>query len=124
VIQATLIRAGAAESRPGPAILEETMSLFFVRHQHGPETCPAKDPQMGAMLLDHLNPQNARRFGVEVQSDAVLDNQHTLVMIVEAPGATQVENFMQPFRMAGEVEIWPASTCEVVVDRAGCETPV
>lgn len=96
------------------------MSLYFVRHQHNAETCPARDPQMGAMLLTHINPLNARKFGVNIQGDAVLDNQHTFVLIVDAEDSSQIENFMQPFKMAGSVEIWPASTCEVVVERAGC----
>jgi len=96
------------------------MSLYFVRHQHNEETCPARDPQMGAMLLTHINPLNAQKFGVNIQSDAVLDNQHTFVLIVDAEDQSYIDNFMQPFKMAGSVEIWPASTCEVVVERAGC----
>lgn len=98
------------------------MSLYFVRHQHTPETCPAKDPNMGAMLLSHLSPRNASKFGITIHGDAVLDNQHTLVMIVDAPGAEQVDQYMQPFKMAGSVEITSASTCESVVERLGCET--
>ena len=31
------------------------MSLYFVRHQHDAETCPAKDPQMGQMLVQHVS---------------------------------------------------------------------
>ena len=96
------------------------MSLYFVRHQHSAETCPARDPQMGSNLLSHISPLNARKFGVNIQSDVVLDNQHTFVLIVDAEDPSQIENFMQPFKMAGSVEIWPASTCEVVVERAGC----
>lgn len=96
------------------------MSLYFVKHQHSAETCPAKDPMMGSMLLSHINPANARKFGVELHGDAVLDGQHTFVLIVEAQGKEQVENFMQPFSQAGPVEIQPASSCEVVVERAGC----
>jgi hypothetical protein len=96
------------------------MSLYFVRHQHTPETCPAKDPAAGSMLLSHIDPANARKFGVDIHGDAVLDGQHTFVLIVEADGQAQIENFMQPFSQAGKVEIFPASTCEVVVERAGC----
>ena len=47
------------------------MSLYFVHHQHSDETCPARDPQMGAMLLTHINPANARTYGVDLISDAV-----------------------------------------------------
>lgn len=96
------------------------MSLYFVRHQHDAETCPAKDPQAGSMLLAHLNPSNARQYGVRIQSDAVLDGQHTFVLVLEAEGDDQVKDFMQPFAQAGSVEIWPASHCETVVERAGC----
>jgi hypothetical protein len=96
------------------------MSLFFVKHEHSAETCPAKDPNMGAMLLSHISHENARKFGIEIQGDAVLDNQHTFVLILEAQDRDQVENYMQPFKMAGPVEIYPASQCEEVVERAGC----
>ena len=96
------------------------MSLYFVRHQHSPESCPAKDPQKGNMLLDHINPSNALKFGINLKSDAVLDNQHTFVLIMDADNQDQIENYMAPFKQAGEVEIWPASTCETVVEREGC----
>lgn len=96
------------------------MSLFFVRHEHNPETCPAKDPAAGNMLLEHISPANARKFGVDVQGDAVLDGKHTFVLILEADAQANIENFMAPFKQAGPVEIYPASLCETVVERAGC----
>lgn len=96
------------------------MSLFFVRHQHAADTCPARDPAMGAMLLSHISPLNAQKYGLEIQGDAVLDGQHTFMMIIEANEKAQIEDFMTPFRQAGPVEIWPASHCETVVERAGC----
>ena len=46
------------------------MSLFFVQHKHIPEACPAKDPQQGSMLLKHIERVNARKFGLEILSDA------------------------------------------------------
>jgi uncharacterized protein with GYD domain len=97
------------------------MSLYFVRHQHAAETCPAKDPNMGQMLVQHIDRNNARKFGVEIQGDAVLDGQHTFVLIVEAEDKEYLQNFMQPFAQAGSVEILPASTCEAVVERLGCD---
>lgn len=96
------------------------MSLYFVRHQHNPETCPAKNPQMGQMLLQHLSKANARKFGIELHGEAVLDGRHTLVLILEAEQKEYVEQFMAPFAQAGSVEIVPASACEAVVERAGC----
>lgn len=97
------------------------MSLYFVRHQHDAETCPAKDPQMGQMLVQHVSKSNARKFGVDLLGDAVLDGQHTFVLILEAEDQAYIEQFMQPFAMAGSVEITPASSCETVVERQGCE---
>jgi uncharacterized protein with GYD domain len=97
------------------------MSLYVVRHQHSPETCPARDPQMGQMLVQHVDKQNALKFGVDILSDAVIDGQHTFVLIVESDDRHNIENFMQPFAQAGSVEILPASTCEAVVERQGCD---
>ena len=96
------------------------MALFVVRHQHPAEQCPARDPQMGSMLLQHLSAENARQHGVAIQGEAVVDGQHTLYLIVEAEGRDRVEEFMKPFRMAGSVEVLQASPCEVVVARRGC----
>ena len=76
---------------------------------------------MGAMLLAHISPTNARNFGINIQGDAVLDNQHTFVLILEADDRAAIDQFMQPFKMAGSVEVWPASACEEVVERLGCE---
>jgi len=97
------------------------MALYFVRHQHNAETCPAKNPEMGQMLVQHIDKKNARKYGVDILGDAVLDAQHTFVLIVEAEDKQYIENFMQPFAMAGSVEITAASSCEAVVERGGCE---
>ena len=96
------------------------MSLYYVKHQHNPETCPAKDPDMGAMLLSHLSPRNAGKYGITIFGDAVLNGQHTLIMIVDAAEQAKVEEFMSPFRQAGPVEVVAASNCEAVVERGGC----
>ena len=96
------------------------MSLFVVRHQHEATSCPARDPVMGAMLLTHISQQNARKYGIDLHGEGVLDGKHTFYLIMEAETADQIESFMQPFQQAGQVEIWPASACEKVVDRAGC----
>ena len=97
------------------------MPLYFVRHQHTAETCPAKDPAMAQALLEHLDRSNARRYGIELQAEAVLDAQHTLVLIAESEDVSFLEDYMAPFRQAGSVEILSASTCEAVVERHGCD---
>lgn len=96
------------------------MSLFVVRHEHAAETCPAGHPEMGPMLVQHVSPENAKQFGITVHGDAVLDGKHTFYLILDAAGEEKVKEFMAPFYQAGSVEIWPASSCEQVVERAQC----
>jgi len=40
------------------------MALFVVRHHHAADHCPAQNPDMGAMLLNHLSRPNVRQYGV------------------------------------------------------------
>jgi hypothetical protein len=40
------------------------VALFIVRHQHPAER---GDPEMGALLLNHLSRPNVRRAGIEIQ---------------------------------------------------------
>ena len=96
------------------------MALFIVRHQHAPEHCPAQDPDMGAMLLNHLSRPNVRQYGVQIQGEAVVQGEHTLYFIVEASDERQLRGFMQPFEQAGSLDIYPASTCARVVASGGC----
>jgi len=39
----------------------------------------------------------------------------------DARSRDDLERFMQPFAQAGTVEIMPATTCEAVVERGGCD---
>jgi hypothetical protein len=96
------------------------MSLFVAKHQHSPEVCPAKDPEMGAMLLEHLSDENAAKLGISIHGEAVIEGQHTLYLIAEAPDRETVEGFLAPFAMAGSVEVLEANPCATVVGRAGC----
>jgi len=47
------------------------MSLFIVRHQHPADGCPAQDPFLGASLLNHMSRPNVRKFGLQIQGEAV-----------------------------------------------------
>jgi DMSO/TMAO reductase YedYZ molybdopterin-dependent catalytic subunit len=96
------------------------MALFVVRHHHTAEHCPAQDPYMGAMLLNHLSRPNVRQHGVEIQGEAVVQGEHTLYFIVEAVDESRLLEFMQPVQKAGSLDIYPASTCARVVARGGC----
>jgi hypothetical protein len=34
-----------------------------------------------------------------------------------------MQQFMAPFAQVGSVELFPASSCETVIERGGCATP-
>ena len=99
------------------------MALFVVRHQHSAESCPARDPAMGAVLLNHLSRPNAYRHGVTIQGEAVVRDRHALFFIAEAADEAALLAFMAPFREAGDVEVLAASTCAGVVAAGGCDAP-
>ncbi len=100
------------------------MALFVVRHHHAAERCPAQDPYTGAMLLNHLSRPNVRQHGVQIRGEAVVQGEHTLYLIVEASDEDRLREFMQPFQMAGSVDIYPASTCAGVVASGGCAAAI
>jgi DMSO/TMAO reductase YedYZ molybdopterin-dependent catalytic subunit len=102
------------------------MAMFVVRHQHTAERCPAQDPYMGAMLLNHLSRPNVRQHGVEIRGEAIVENEHTLYLILEAEDEDHLREFMKPFQTVGSLDIYPASTCARVVASGGCgaATPV
>ena len=94
------------------------MGLFVAQHKHEASRCPARDP-LAQMLLRCLS--SAKTFGLTIHGEAVMNGAHTLYMLVEAPDRDNASDFMQPFAQAGTVEILPASPCESVVSRGGCD---
>ena len=63
--------------------------------------------------------ESASGQGVTIQAEAVVNDAHTLYLIVEADSRDRVEGFMAPFAQAGTVEVLPASSCEAVIGRGG-----
>jgi DMSO/TMAO reductase YedYZ molybdopterin-dependent catalytic subunit len=100
------------------------MALFVVRHQHAAERCPAGDPEMGATLLNYLSRPSVKQHGVRIQGEAVVQGEHTMYLIVEATDEASLRTFMQPFQMAGSLDVYPASTCARVVASGGCAAPL
>jgi DMSO/TMAO reductase YedYZ molybdopterin-dependent catalytic subunit len=100
------------------------MALFIVRHEHEPARCPAQDADLGARLLNYLSRPNVRAHGVSIQGEAVVQNEHTMYMIVESTDEQRVRDFMAPFALAGSVVVYPASTCARVVASGGCAAPI
>ena len=79
---------------------------------------------MGASLLNHLSRPNVRKFGLQIQGEAVVQGEHTMYMIVEAADESRLREFMQPFQQAGTLDIYPASTCVRTVASGGCGAPL
>jgi hypothetical protein len=96
------------------------MPLFLVKHQHPADRCPAGDKDIATMLLSHLAADHAKKFGITIHGEAVVDHSHSLFLIVEAAAKESIDRFMQPFYQAGTVEIFPSSSCEMVVKRGTC----
>jgi len=96
------------------------VALFIVRHQHEAERCQAGDPEMGGLLLNYLSRSNAKQLGIDIRGEAVVQDEHTLYLIIESSDADQVHAFMEPFALAGTVEVYPASTCAQMVASGGC----
>ena len=55
------------------------MTVFLVRHRHAPDRCPARDPELGAVLLNHLSRPGSGRRGVTIRGEAVVRGEHTVV---------------------------------------------
>lgn len=94
------------------------MALFVVQHRHRPEACSAR-AGWGPRLLSHLS-AGAAYHGVAIQAEAVIDETHTLLLIVEAGDRAHVDRFMAAFAAWGSVTAQQASTAEEVIGRGGC----
>jgi DMSO/TMAO reductase YedYZ molybdopterin-dependent catalytic subunit len=57
---------------------------------------------------------------MEIRGEAVVKGEHVLYFIVEAGDEVRLREFLRPFQMAGDLDIYPASTCARVVASGGC----
>jgi DMSO/TMAO reductase YedYZ molybdopterin-dependent catalytic subunit len=100
------------------------MALFVVRHQHAADRCPAENPYAGAELLIHLSRPSAKKHGIRIQGEAVIQNEHTFYLILEAADESGLRAFLRPLQMAGSLEIYAASTFAHVVTSGGCASSI
>ena len=96
------------------------MPLFIVVAKHNPESCPAGDPEMGKMLLSHLDASDASKFGINIQAKVGAESQHTLHLIMDAADGQKVDEYMAMFTEMGTVEVTPGIACEAIVARGRC----
>ncbi len=96
------------------------MSLFVVTHKHSPEQCLANDTIKAHILLNRISKDVTGKFGVTIHGEAVIQDQHTLIMILECSNEQKVRDLVTPFASEGSLEIQPANTCSTVVSRGRC----
>jgi hypothetical protein len=96
------------------------LALFVVRHKHEADPCPANGPYKGAMPLKHLSRSSARQHGVETQSEAIVEPEHTTYIVVPSDTKDCVVAFVNAHAMIGSVAGEPASPCVRVVASGGC----
>jgi hypothetical protein len=95
------------------------MPLFVARYRHRPGDCPAA-PGRGALLLSRVSAAAAARYGVSIQAEALLEAEHLLLLVVQAPSAHAVRRFLAFLPGPGGLQVQPACTAEQAVGRGGC----
>jgi hypothetical protein len=97
------------------------MALFVACHTHPPDSCPAASGR-GAALLTHVSAANAARYRVAICAEALIDDEHRILFVLEAATREAVERFLAFLLRFGDLQVLPASTAEQAVGRGGCGT--
>jgi hypothetical protein len=96
------------------------MPLFLAQHRHHPDRCPASAGRT-VRLLSEISAANAARHRVTIEAEAIIDGEHRLILILEAPDREAVQSFLTFLRECGELQILAASPAEAAVERGGCD---
>src|SRR5260370_34171714 len=90
---------------------EVLIPLFVAEHRHRPGDCPAS-PGRGSLLLSRVSAAAAARYGVTIEAEALIDGEHLLLLVVEAPSREAVERFLAFLPGPGDLRGLPTSTAE------------
>lgn len=90
------------------------MGLYLIQHTHTAETCPSKNPEMVRQLASHVTVANAAKHGVTLLADFVNEQEHTVVLVLEASSPDKAVNFALPFLRVGSLTIKAGLTCDQV----------
>jgi hypothetical protein len=96
------------------------MALYLVEHRHTAETCPTRNRDMMFMLGKHVSQETADTFGIKIHADVVHRGEHRMMMVLETENPAKVDEYMQPFKMVGSVDVKEVATCEEVVRTETC----
>lgn len=97
------------------------MPLFVAAHHHPADACPITS-EWASDLLAYVSAATAAQYGVTILSEAVPDDEHELILILQAADREQVERYMAFFARFGSVQIRPASSSEAAIARGGCSS--
>jgi hypothetical protein len=95
------------------------MPLFVAQHRHLPRECPAS--ASGSELLSQISAAHAAHHGVTIEAEAIIDSEHRLILILDAPDGEAVQHFLAFLGPCGDLQIMAASTAEEAVQRGGCQ---
>jgi hypothetical protein len=101
---------------------------YVILAQHRPDLCPtsnAKVRQKLQNLTPHLEAIQTKHQ-VKIQSIHILGLSHKMVALLEAPSAEAVRDFGLDAGLVqwNEVEIYPAWTMDVALERAAALDPI
>jgi len=88
---------------------------------HPRDSCPASGGG-GSALLTQVSAANAARYRVAICAEALIDDEHCILFVLEAPDREAVERFLAFLLPFGDLRVLPASTAEQAVARGGCAT--
>lgn len=95
------------------------MALFVACHTHPPHSCPAS-ADGGIALLTQVSAANAARYRVAICAEALIDDEHRILFVLDAAAREAVERFLAFLLPLGDLHVLPASTAEQAVSRGGC----
>ena len=113
-------RARRTRHRPPPAARKEDPHAAVRRPAPPPARALPRRPGPGPLLLARVSAAAAARHGVTIQAEALLDDQHLLLLIVQAPSPQAVHQFLAFLPGPGDLQVLPACTAEQAVQRGGC----
>jgi hypothetical protein len=98
---------------------EAFIALFVAQHRHSPSDCPALSGR-GEQLLSHVSAAAAARYGVTIEAEAFIADQHVLLLVVDAASLEAVSQFLASLPGCGDLTVVPAFTAEQAVEGGGC----
>jgi hypothetical protein len=93
--------------------------LFVAQHRHPADRCPASS-ESGPVLLSRVSAAAAARYGVTIEAEALMDEEHLLLLVVQAASQEAVERFLAFLPGPGYLRVLPACSAEEAVQRGGC----